>query len=234
MDARRNQSKGGLPSEDLVRAYQLEIGRHPLLSKDDEVRLARRIEDGTAARHELDTMGDAVTRARRRELGRVSRGLRRLGGASFKPISGWSDRDRRRTRVGPKLTAMDRLPLGWLSEAILRAVRAGLDQSEPELRADCHSVAPGSGGRNSGLSPNAGGGCSLLDLSCTPKTAIYGQFGQSPFTLSGSLVPRGGAPLLGGVMTRSAGVMPWISCHRANPGGRLTQCPIVIPDFGSL
>jgi RNA polymerase sigma factor (sigma-70 family) len=66
--SRINQSTTGSSSTDLVRAYQLEVGRHQLLSKDDEVRLARLIEDGKAARHELDAMGDAVTRARRREL----------------------------------------------------------------------------------------------------------------------------------------------------------------------
>jgi RNA polymerase primary sigma factor len=68
MDTRSNQSSGGSPSKDLARNYQLETGRHPLLSKDDEVRLARHIEDGRKARLELDTSGDAVTRARRRDL----------------------------------------------------------------------------------------------------------------------------------------------------------------------
>ena len=32
--------------EDLVRLYLRDIGRHPLLTKDDEVHLARLIEDG--------------------------------------------------------------------------------------------------------------------------------------------------------------------------------------------
>ncbi len=44
--------------DDLVRLYLNDIGRHPLLTKDDEVRLARQIEDGNAARELLT--GDGV------------------------------------------------------------------------------------------------------------------------------------------------------------------------------
>ena len=53
-------------TDDLVRLYLDDIGRHPLLTKDDETRLARQIEAGAAARTELeqaDLPGD-----RRREL----------------------------------------------------------------------------------------------------------------------------------------------------------------------
>jgi DNA-directed RNA polymerase sigma subunit (sigma70/sigma32) len=39
--------------EDLVRLYLNDIGRHPLLTKDDEVRLAQQIEHGKAAREKL-------------------------------------------------------------------------------------------------------------------------------------------------------------------------------------
>ncbi|MCA1846956.1 MAG: hypothetical protein LC792_27920, partial [Actinobacteria bacterium] len=39
--------------EDLVRLYLTDIGQYPLLTKDDEVRLAQTIEAGTAARAEL-------------------------------------------------------------------------------------------------------------------------------------------------------------------------------------
>ena len=35
--------------EDLVRLYLSDIGQYPLLTKEDEVRLARAIEDGAAA-----------------------------------------------------------------------------------------------------------------------------------------------------------------------------------------
>jgi RNA polymerase sigma factor (sigma-70 family) len=40
--------------DDLVRLYLTDIGRYPLLTKDDEVRLARQIEGGNAARVELE------------------------------------------------------------------------------------------------------------------------------------------------------------------------------------
>ena len=36
--------------EDLVRLYLTDIGQYPLLTKDDEVRLAQQIENGNAAR----------------------------------------------------------------------------------------------------------------------------------------------------------------------------------------
>jgi len=63
--------------EDLVRLYLTDIGQYPLLTKDDEVRLAQAIETGNDARRELDGGGDSkardVTPARRRELKRVIR-----------------------------------------------------------------------------------------------------------------------------------------------------------------
>jgi RNA polymerase sigma factor (sigma-70 family) len=53
-------------TDDLVRLYLDDIGRHPLLTKDDEARLAQLIEAGLAARRQLeDTDSDAD---RRREL----------------------------------------------------------------------------------------------------------------------------------------------------------------------
>ena len=45
--------RGDRDEEDLVRLYLGEIGRHPLLTKDDEVDLARTIEAGVAARTRL-------------------------------------------------------------------------------------------------------------------------------------------------------------------------------------
>jgi RNA polymerase sigma factor (sigma-70 family) len=53
--------------EDLVRLYLSDIGQYPLLTKEDEVRLARAIEDGAAARAELDA-GGPLSPVRRREL----------------------------------------------------------------------------------------------------------------------------------------------------------------------
>jgi RNA polymerase sigma factor (sigma-70 family) len=41
--------------EDLVRLYLEDVGRHNLLTKDDEIRLAQAIETGTAAQERLDT-----------------------------------------------------------------------------------------------------------------------------------------------------------------------------------
>jgi RNA polymerase sigma factor (sigma-70 family) len=58
--------------EDLVRLYLSDIGQYPLLSKDDEVRLAKAIEQGDAARREAEQGGSRLTAARRRELSRIS------------------------------------------------------------------------------------------------------------------------------------------------------------------
>ena len=41
--------------EDLVRLYLTDIGQYPLLTKDDEVRLAQEIENGNAAREHLQS-----------------------------------------------------------------------------------------------------------------------------------------------------------------------------------
>ena len=50
-------------NEDLVRLYLEDIGRHQLLTKDDEARLAQDIEAGKAARETLDTVDKGLTRA---------------------------------------------------------------------------------------------------------------------------------------------------------------------------
>ena len=55
--------------EDLVRLYLTDIGQYPLLTKDDEVRLAQAIEGGVAARAEMDA-AKTLTVARKRELKR--------------------------------------------------------------------------------------------------------------------------------------------------------------------
>ncbi len=56
--------------EDLVRLYLTDIGQYPLLTKDDEVRLAQAIERGTAGRAEMDA-ATTLTPARKRELRRT-------------------------------------------------------------------------------------------------------------------------------------------------------------------
>src|SRR5436309_10853922 len=60
--------------EDLVRLYLTDIGQYPLLTKDDEVRLAQTIEAGNSARVELDRKGKELPAARRRELRRHIQG----------------------------------------------------------------------------------------------------------------------------------------------------------------
>ncbi len=58
--------------EDLVRLYLTDIGQYPLLTKDDEVRLAQEIENGNAAREHLQS-GKGLTPAKKRELRRAAR-----------------------------------------------------------------------------------------------------------------------------------------------------------------
>ena len=54
--------------EDLVRLYLTDIGQYPLLTKDDEVRLAKAIEAGNASRYSLEQGGKELSAARKREL----------------------------------------------------------------------------------------------------------------------------------------------------------------------
>ena len=58
--------------EDLVRLYLTDIGQYPLLTKDDEVRLAQAIEARWSAEEELRSK-KGLSPARRRELGRTVR-----------------------------------------------------------------------------------------------------------------------------------------------------------------
>jgi len=61
--------------EDLVRLYLTDIGQYPLLTKDDEVRLAQAIEAGTAAREEFEATAKAdLTAAKKRELRKAMQG----------------------------------------------------------------------------------------------------------------------------------------------------------------
>ena len=59
--------------EDLVRLYLTDIGQYPLLTKDDEVRLAKAIEAGAAAKGQLAKGGKEITPARKRELRRTAK-----------------------------------------------------------------------------------------------------------------------------------------------------------------
>jgi RNA polymerase sigma factor (sigma-70 family) len=60
-------------TDDLVRLYLLDIGRYPLLTKDDEVRLAQAIEAGREARASLGDSAVTVSPAKKRELRRAER-----------------------------------------------------------------------------------------------------------------------------------------------------------------
>ena len=59
--------------EDLVRLYLTDIGQYPLLTKDDEVRLAQAIEARWGAEEELRSKSKGMTPTRRRELNRKVR-----------------------------------------------------------------------------------------------------------------------------------------------------------------
>jgi RNA polymerase sigma factor (sigma-70 family) len=59
--------------EDLVRLYLTDIGRYVLLTKDDEVRLAKLIEEGKAADTQLKDATSALSQTKRRELQKVRR-----------------------------------------------------------------------------------------------------------------------------------------------------------------
>ena len=59
--------------EDLVRLYLTDIGQYPLLTKDDEVRLAQTIEAGAKAREELEADAKDASPAQKRELRRTVR-----------------------------------------------------------------------------------------------------------------------------------------------------------------
>jgi RNA polymerase sigma factor (sigma-70 family) len=58
---------------DLVKLYLLDIGRYPLLTKDDEVRLAQAIEAGREAQAKLDDPDARVSPAKKREFRRAQR-----------------------------------------------------------------------------------------------------------------------------------------------------------------
>ncbi len=64
--------RAALPEEDLVRLYLNDIGKHALLSKDDEARLGHDIEVGREARRELAGAA-GLSPSRQRELRRLIR-----------------------------------------------------------------------------------------------------------------------------------------------------------------
>src|SRR6202051_3736226 len=65
-----SKERGERDEEDLVRLYLTDIGQYPLLTKDDEVRLAQTIEGGRAAELDLALKVKDLTPAKRREFKR--------------------------------------------------------------------------------------------------------------------------------------------------------------------
>jgi len=61
----------GEPEQNLIRLYLIDLGRYALLTKDDEVRLARTIEAGQAAQAKLQAPNPSLTPAQCRELRRI-------------------------------------------------------------------------------------------------------------------------------------------------------------------
>jgi len=70
---KRAERKAEPQDEDLVRLYLDDIGRHELLTKADEARLAQEIENGRAAREALARADKALSRSERVELERAVR-----------------------------------------------------------------------------------------------------------------------------------------------------------------
>jgi RNA polymerase sigma factor (sigma-70 family) len=67
------RKQGEDTDQDLVRLYLTDIGRHPLLTKDDEARLAQAMETGREAQAVLDDPDATLLPAKRRELRRAQR-----------------------------------------------------------------------------------------------------------------------------------------------------------------
>ncbi len=65
--------RGERDDEDLVRLYLTDVGRHELLSKDDEARLAQQIEEASGANRVLTEPGRVFTPNERRTLRRTAR-----------------------------------------------------------------------------------------------------------------------------------------------------------------
>ena len=65
-------NRAAQPEEDLVRLYLNDVGRHSLLSRQDEIGLAQAVEAGQEARAELAS-AEGIVPSRQRELRRMIR-----------------------------------------------------------------------------------------------------------------------------------------------------------------
>ena len=84
--------------EDLVRLYLEDVGRHDLLTKDDEVRLAQAIEAGVAARTQLE--------AAKKQMGSISSSIssgRKLSARVVIAISSMIGQDRANNSLASRL-----------------------------------------------------------------------------------------------------------------------------------
>ena len=68
LEERIGSSVSSSGSSDPVRSYLKEIGRVPLLTKQEEIHLSRRIEEGVAAQEKLEQEGDKLSERERRNL----------------------------------------------------------------------------------------------------------------------------------------------------------------------
>ena len=71
--ARMAKDRVDRDEEDLVRLYLTDIGQYALLTKDDEVRLAKAIEAGKEAQAELNGNDKSLTPTKKRELRRIAK-----------------------------------------------------------------------------------------------------------------------------------------------------------------
>jgi len=67
------RKQGGETDPDLIKLYLTDIGRHPLLTKNDEARLAQAMEAGREAQAILDEPDTIRSAAKKRELRRIQR-----------------------------------------------------------------------------------------------------------------------------------------------------------------
>ena len=144
-----------MPEEDLVRLYLNDVGRHPLLTKADEVVLGRRVQAGLTARGEIDAGEHA--RARRRELQKTIADGDVATQTSCSRTCVWSSRS-------PRSTA--RASTRWTCSTSSRRATSGCSTPWRSSTRTRGSSSPrmqrgGSARRSSAASPRATARCGL-------------------------------------------------------------------------
>lgn len=84
----RPVSLEGIDSDDTISLYFREVGSVPLLSREEEVALAKRIERGRRTRRRMVSAAD-LPDAKRRQLERPARTARRRGTTWSRPTAAW-------------------------------------------------------------------------------------------------------------------------------------------------